>query len=156
MIHPASSHQNICWNKITDVLLSQEMVKQFTALILVLAIANPFCCCFAETFQTSETKEAPPVRSCCHSSEPESNNSEDDAPTCPDGCPCDKSSQAQADDHDDFNKLVNITPVQLTLLEPASKFQELLIPAPVYTSRFSWIPPPSDIPIYLINCVSRI
>lgn len=131
------------------------MVKQFTALILILALANPFCCCFAETLNTSEKQDTQPVLSCCHNPEFESNSDTgDEEPACPNGCPCKKPSEIKAYG-DNFNKLSNITSSWITTLEPAPRFNDFLIPAPVFTSRFSWIPPPSDIPIYLMNCVSR-
>lgn len=75
------------------------MVKQFTtAVILLLAIANPFCCCFGTSSPKSDSQgdiqpPSPPVHSCCHSQPEESKHipngeSDDNTPPCPSGCAC--------------------------------------------------------------------
>lgn len=71
------------------------MVKQITAILLVLAIANPFCCCFGSLLKLGADDDAVsksvPVNSCCHCN-PEPTEGEGDLPSDDEspskGCAC--------------------------------------------------------------------
>lgn len=128
------------------------MVKQLTALILVLALANPFCCCFAKPVSDEGST---PSHSCCHSQPVESDSSEQPSDDQgPESCPCEKP-MVQAGESG-FEKLPPIASsflkIQHSYSESLHVFQE---PKP-FCSGFAWRPPPSDTPLYRMHCVFRM
>ncbi len=86
--------------KLNSYYLTTIVIRKIIALILIVAVFNPFCCCFnlsllttSLTAETIETVEKTSFRSCCSSSScdthsPTTPAPSDDSPCCPEGCEC--------------------------------------------------------------------
>lgn len=126
------------------------MIKQLTALILVLAIANPFCCCFAKSSSSSE-QELP--SSCCHSNVDESSDSSSgkDAPLK--SCPC-KKPVVQAD----YMEVLTYGAEKLKplmLLNEHPDMELTFIATPAIRLGFYMRPPPRERKLQIVHCVFR-
>lgn len=123
------------------------MIKQLTALILILAIANPYCCCFG--MGSSENgSDSNPMNSCC--SQPVDSSDEGDSPS-EKNCPC-KTSAIYAESEE--SKVLNLKVTHDILCAHLSPEAELRVTSePVNRSYFRLRPPPSRLRLHLIHCV---
>lgn len=147
------------WNNSVFLLLVFSMVKQFTALILILAIANPFCCCFGNFFDSENVQNLDSSQSCCQSSlskNTDSSSPSDQSPPCPKECPCEKTYLQS--DANDLGKTIpgDTLSTKIVTLKPASEFTITSVSSSYFGTSFSWRPPPPQVPLYLMHCVSRI
>ena len=128
------------------------MVKELTAVFLMLAIVNPFCCCFGEVGQDSslEASTSKPVQSCC--SQPVDTSDGDDAPSSK-SCPCRK--PAVQSDSDD-SKLVKLKVIQqLDEGILVSNVDVNITSWPACSLGFQLRPPPLSLRLHLVHCVFR-
>ena len=123
------------------------MIKQLTALILILAIANPYCCCFGKG-SSENGSGSNPIYSCC--SQPVDSSEEDDSPS-EKNCPC-KKPAVHADSEE--SKVLNLKvthDIQCAHLSPEAELR--VTSEPVNRVYFRLRPPPSRLRLHLIHCV---
>lgn len=131
------------------------MLKQLTAMILVLAIANPFCCCFGKENKSSDSpKDSAPVYSCCYQAadEPSNSDPEDDNGPCK-NCPCKKESvvsDVKKAEHvgAKVNKSVSVLPEYFDT-------ELRYVATPTERLGFWMRPPPPPQRLYIIHSVFR-
>lgn len=130
----------------------ERMIKQITALILVLAIANPFCCCFAG-FASEGSDNNSISHSCCGrvNDLPEKDN---DAPSPSEKCPCKKPVVQGAGE--DF-KLVKLNLIS-DLYSPQlrSDIDTRVSSEPLIRVGFRLRPPPPKRDLHIVYCSFRI
>lgn len=139
------------------------MVKQFTAIILVLAIANPLCCCFGflaaqAPSQDYQSPSPPPIRSCCQANYLPSDNQDespkDDAPSCPAGCACKQVfTQAENETFKPAQVLKdNIAVCRAEIVEQYSS----PFAVEIFSKALAWRPPPpKNASFRSLYCISR-
>lgn len=140
------------------------MIKQLTVIILALAIANPFCCCFGMfaqglPTQGESTSTPPPIRSCCQSKtfvseEGNQESPEDDTPSCPAGCAC-KQVYTQAE-HNYFKPAKVLVFSEFILNEKQIEFVGNSFTTETFTKGLAWRPPPSrNTDFQTLYCILR-
>lgn len=132
-------------------------MKHIVALILVLALANPFCCCYSVASESSSKTPSPTqTQSCCsqqgQSSEGESE--EDGEFPSEKICPC-KAPVALADEVDHFKVLrVNIHYIATHEVDRFEIFDTT--ESSVTLGKFIGQPPPQSLALFKQYCVCRI
>lgn len=125
------------------------MMKHLTALILALAIANPFCCCFGMESVPGKAQPAP----CCQASVDESNDSYPDDNSLSKSCPC-KGPIVQAE-HKDFDLHGNKVLKNLLLFKEYQNEMLAFVATSDILLGFFMRPPPPTVKLHIVNCVYR-
>ena len=132
-------------------------MKQLTAMILVLAIANPFCCCFGRGKNDSNTEGGSKrVYSCCHQAANDSSDStpQDDGDTPCKNCPCKKA--AVKSEYEDADKAVSKLFKCLSILPECPNMELSYVSTTIQALGFWSRPPPLSRSLHLVHCVFRI
>ena len=124
----------------------------------MLAIANPFCCCFGKDIGSDSHKDSQTTQvnfSCCHSASTDLKKSDpsDQSPRFPHSCPC-KKPQVQSS-NDDLNIPLTLDTLgkQSSDLETGTEYPLLSVSRLYSETLNSWRPPPPEDPLHLLNCV---
>ena len=139
------------------------MIKQLTALILILALANPLCCCVGKPQQEENSgSSAPlPVPSCCHQTSDDSNSSQDssnpdDNPPSK-NCPCKKPTYLAGAMDLERERAEFLSFTHIVVLYESSPDDLIRFTAPPQTSALCLRPPPPpERQLHIVHCRFRI
>jgi len=124
------------------------MIKHLTALILVLAIANPFCCCFGMDPVQGKAQPAP----CWQTPTDESGDSSPDDDSLLKGCPCKKPVVAEYKELDSHGSKVLKS---LVLIHDYQDQAVTFVSTPDIRLGFFMRPPPPRLRLHIVHCVYR-
>ena len=129
-----------------------SIYKRIVAMILVLAFANPFCCCYSID---SESTSSTPGHSCCSSQEQSSDEGSEEGGEDPikQLCSCNDPVMV-TDDVDHFKVLrVNIEYIATVDIDHFDVFEPTA--SSVSSNDFLRLPPPQGVALYKQLCVYR-